>query len=111
MENLRHLPLELPQLTPGSRSSWHLYPVCVRKGGSTRDRVMARLRQAGIQANPHYLPVPRFRFYQNRRLRPYLSCPVAAEFAAREISLPIFPGLKSFEQSKVIREIGKWTDS
>jgi len=71
---------------------------------------MARLRQTGIQANLHYLPVPRFRFYQNRRLRPYLSCPVAAEFAAREISLPIFPGLKSLEQSKVIREIGKWID-
>jgi dTDP-4-amino-4,6-dideoxygalactose transaminase len=106
-KGLVNLSLDLPKITKGARSSWHLYPVCIQGGASSRDRVMARLRQAGIQANLHYLPVPRFRFYQNRRLRPYLSCPVAAEFAAREISLPIFPGLKLLEQSKVIRKIGK----
>jgi len=102
-ENLGHLPLDLPRITPGARSSWHLYPVCVRNGGSFRDRVMSNLRRAGIQANLHYLPVPRFHFYQKRRLYPYVFCPVAADFAAREISLPIFPGLSTSNQEKVLR--------
>jgi UDP-4-amino-4,6-dideoxy-N-acetyl-beta-L-altrosamine transaminase len=107
-ENLGQFPLDLPRLTSGAQSSWHLYPICVRGGVSARDRAMNRLRRAGIQVNLHYLSVPRFQFYRNRRQRPYLPCPVAERFAEKEISLPIFPGLKPKEQARVVREIGKW---
>ena len=68
---------------------------------------VARLRRAGIQVNLHYQAVPQFQFYRNRCQRPYLSCPVAARFAKKEISLPIFPGLEPAEQARVVREIKK----
>ena len=111
LKGLKQLPLDLPQITPGARSSWHLFPVCIQGGTSTRDRIITNLRQAGIQANLHYFPVPHFRFYEERKLRSCLPCPVASKFATREISLPIFPGLKSSEQYKVVQEIGKWVNS
>jgi UDP-4-amino-4,6-dideoxy-N-acetyl-beta-L-altrosamine transaminase len=102
-ENLRHLPLDLPRLTSGARSSWHLYPICVKGDETLRNKVMNQLHHAGVMTNLHYLPVPKFSFYQKRQLRPYLSCPVSAKFAAREISLPIFPGLSRGNQAKVLR--------
>lgn len=106
-ENLGEFTLDLPRVTPGAQSSWHLYPICVRGGVLARDQAMNRLRRAGIQVNLHYLSVPQFQFYRNRRQRPYLPCPVAVRFAEKEISLPIFPGLKPKEQARVVREIGK----
>jgi len=107
-QDLGQLPLDLPRLTPGAHSSWHLYPVSVRGGVSMRDQVLGKLRNAGIEANLHYLSVPGFRFYRKRRTSPYLYCPLATKFAQREISLPIFPGLKPSEQARIVREIKKW---
>lgn len=91
---LSQLPLELPQLTPGARSSWHLYPVCVRGGEAMRNRVLDRLRRGGISANLHYYSVPQLAFYRKHRQKDLFSCPQAKKLAQTEISLPIYPAMR-----------------
>lgn len=100
-KSLLHLPLDLPRLTPGARSSWHLYPVCVKKGAPFRDKVLGRLHRAGVMGNLHYLCVPSFQFYQKIK-RKFFPCPLAEKLARQEISLPIFPNMKDISFKKVV---------
>ena len=101
-EKLKELPLDLPQITRGARSSWHLYPVCVRGNLFSRDKIMRRLHRAGVLANLHYPPVPHFRIYRGASavLGP---CPVADQYASRALSLPMYPGLSKKDLVKVTR--------
>jgi len=106
-KKLGHLPLELPQLTPGSRSSWHLYPVCVYGGEAMRNTVLDRLRTGGILANLHYLSVPQLAFYIKHRQRHFFSCPQAKKFEQSEISLPIYPAMRRSAVLTTLRELKK----
>lgn len=101
-ENLGSLPLDLPQLTPGARCSWHLYPICVRDSEALRNRVMSQLHHAGVMANLHYLPVPRLKYYWSKKAGVSGLCPVASRFAARAISLPIYPSMNLSHQRHVL---------
>ena len=91
----------LPAVRPGNEHVWHLYVVRV----SERDRVVERLHAAGIGAGIHY-PVP-------VHLQPAFSSLghregdfPQAEAAAREmISLPIFPGITTDQQDRVVAEL------
>ena len=105
---LAGLPLELPQLTPGAKSAWHLYPVAVVGGQGKRDQILRQLRTKGIFANLHYMPVPSLRFYRRVASKSALnSCPVAKKYADLALSLPIFPGIETSQQSKVVQSLGK----
>ena len=104
-KSLHHLPLDLPRLTPGARSSWHLFPVCVRKGAPFRDKVLSRLHQSGVMGNLHYLCVPSFKFYQ-RTKRNSFPLPLSKKLARQEISLPIFPNLEDVSLQKVVSTLG-----
>jgi UDP-4-amino-4,6-dideoxy-N-acetyl-beta-L-altrosamine transaminase len=104
---LRQVQLDLPRLTQGARSSWHLYPVCIQGSENLRNKVMGRLHCAGVMANLHYLPVTQFRFYRKRTGKKYLPCPQAEKFARTEISLPIFPAIKNQAIQRVVAELGK----
>jgi UDP-4-amino-4,6-dideoxy-N-acetyl-beta-L-altrosamine transaminase len=73
---LAGLPLELPQLTPGAKSAWHLYPVVVFGGQGKRDQILRQLRTKQIFANLHYMPVPSLRFYRRVASKAAMdSCP------------------------------------
>lgn len=98
--------VDLPRLTRGARSSWHLYPVCVRGGENLRNKVMSRLHRAGVMANLHYLPVSGFQFYRERTGKKYMPCPQADKFSRTEISLPIFPGMKKKVIQRVVAVLG-----
>ena len=105
---LAGLPLELPQLTPGAKSAWHLYPVAVVGGQGKRDQILRQLRTKGIFANLHYMPVPSLRIYRRVASKSALnSCPVAKKYADLALSLPIFPGIKTSQRSKVVQSLGK----
>ena len=106
-KQLDQVPLDLPRLTQGARSSWHLYTVCVQGGENLRNKIMDRLHRVGVMANLHYLPVPQFRFYRKRKGHKYMPCPQAEKFARTEISLPIFPAMKNQAIQRVVAELGK----
>jgi len=101
---LAGLPLELPQLTPGAKSAWHLYPVVVFGGQGKRDQILRQLRTKQIFANLHYMPVPSLRFYRRVASKAAMdSCPIAKKYAERALSLPIFPGLKA-KSSRIVSQ-------
>ena len=109
---LAGLPLELPQLTPGAKSAWHLYPVVVFGGQGKRDQILRQLRTKGIFANLHYMPVPSLQFYRRVASKAAMdSYPIAKKYADLALSLPIFPGLQAKVPRKVSQYIAKSLNS
>ena len=82
------IPVERGNVDP----NWHLYPVRVDR--ARRRSVFEALRRDGIGVQVNYMPAywhPAFD--QNRYPRGL--CPVAEDYYAREISLPMFIGLEA----------------
>lgn len=81
---------------PGNTHAWHLYVVRVPE----RDAVLADLQAAGIGAAIHYpVPVhrtPAFAHLADQR------CPVAESAADRILSLPMYPGITTAQQARVV---------
>ena len=91
------LPLDLPRIVHGDHV-FHLYVVRTDR----RDQLRAFLDARGVQTGMHY-PVPLHR-------QPCLAAtvadqgnfPVAEDYAARGLSLPIFAGMATGQQDRVI---------
>ena len=86
-----------PQQAAGCNNSWHLYVVQI----PNRKEVYDRLREAGIFANVHYIPVYKHPYYQEHGYAK-VCCPNAEELYAHMISLPLYPDLTVEEQDYVI---------
>ena len=103
---LAHLPLVLPQRHPESRSALHLYPVQVRAdSGKTRRQVFDFLRQNGISANVHYIPVHTQPYYRQHFGFKIGDFPAAEAYYAGAISIPLYFGLTEAEQDKVVEAL------
>lgn len=95
-----------PALRPVPRvvwgdSGWHLYVVQIDFAGLgiSRARVMARLRQAGIGSQVHYLPVHLQPYY--RRRYGEIDLPGARAYYDRVLSLPLFPAMTEEDVARV----------
>jgi dTDP-4-amino-4,6-dideoxygalactose transaminase len=97
-EQLADLDVVRPVTLPGNEHVWHLYVVQV----PDRDRVLARLNEAGIGAGIHY-PTP-------LHLTPAFAhlgyragaFPHAEAAAGRILSLPLHPHLTAVQQEEVV---------
>jgi len=92
--------LELPVVRAGIESAWHLYVVRVTEA-ARRDAFYAALRDHGILAQVHYIPVYHHPAFRELGFRRGL-CPVAEDFAARALSLPMFPRMTPADADRVI---------
>jgi len=84
--------------------AYHLYVVKVKN----RKYIYDALREKGIYAQVHYIPVhtlPYYRSLQTERL----SYPIAESYYDHCISLPMYPSLKDEEQKYVIETVLKLT--
>jgi len=89
--------VRLPTTMPGNEPVWHLYVVRVAE----RDRVLARLADAGVGAAIHY-PQPLHLLGAYAALgRRRGDFPVAEEAADQILSLPLFPGITAVQQERV----------
>ena len=104
---LKELPLHLPYIAEGNKSSYHLYVIKVKDTFSkqkSRDKIYSELIEMGIGVNLHYLPVhlhPYYRklgFFDNQY-------PVSENYADNALSIPIFYSLTDDQQTKVIDSI------
>ena len=97
--------IELLQESPESRCTYHVFPIRV----SSRDRVQRDLARAQISTRVHYpLALP-----DQPALRPVhrsRSVVTARDWADRELSLPIFPGMTGGEIEHVVRAVNRYTD-
>jgi dTDP-4-amino-4,6-dideoxygalactose transaminase len=85
------------------KSGWHLYALRVRDAARRRP-LFERLRELGLGVQVHYLPVYRHPWYRANGYAE-VSCPIADDYYAREISLPVFPRMTDAEQDSAIERI------
>lgn len=100
---LEDLPLRLPARKPDRVSAWHLYAIELvpGRGASSRAEVFAALREAGISANVHYIPIHTQPHYRRLGFQPG-QFPAAEAYYAQAISLPLFPSLSEARQDRVV---------
>jgi UDP-4-amino-4,6-dideoxy-N-acetyl-beta-L-altrosamine transaminase len=102
---LQGLPITLPKQAPNQRSALHLYPILVNPDAPLdRKALFDGLRAGGIGVNMHYLPVYRQPYYADNGWS-QTECPVADDYYARAISIPIYATLGATEQAKVIETL------
>lgn len=99
-ELLTRLPVTPLHQHQDRSSGYHLYVIRV----ADRERVFARLRDAGIGVNVHYMPIPAQPYYRSLGQDP--ACyPGAQAYYQQAISLPLFPTLSLAEQDKVVQAL------
>lgn len=88
-------------------TSWHLYAVEIDFAalGRTRSEVMAELRAAGVGSQVHYIPVYLQPWYRRTYGYGPGKCPIAENFYARTLSLPLFPAMTDADVARVITAI------
>ncbi|MDO8620291.1 MAG: UDP-4-amino-4,6-dideoxy-N-acetyl-beta-L-altrosamine transaminase [bacterium] len=87
-----------------SVSALHLYPVRFCGGRVARKKMFTALREAGIGAQVHYLPVYLHPYYKGLGYQKGL-CPRAEAFYESVLSLPLFPDLRLRDQRQVIQAV------
>lgn len=95
--------LTLPQERQGCRSSWHIYVLQFREN---RNKIFDTLKDAGIGANLHYIPVYLQPYYQELGYRKGL-CPKAEVYYSRALTLPLYPKMTDEEVEFVIQSVKK----
>ena len=102
---LAGLPLRLPARLQDRASSWHLYVVELGdEVRASRAEVFEGLREAGIGANVHYIPIhtqPHYRRLGFNRG----DFPNAERYYDRAITLPLFPAMTDEQQDKVVETL------
>jgi len=98
--------LELPADADDGSHAWHLYIVRLMLDRLTIDRaeVMQALRDAGIGASVHFIPLHLHPYYRRRGWRPE-DLPVATREYERVVSLPIWPGMTEADVERVTRTV------
>lgn len=103
-EGLKNIPtLTLPpEDSADVFSAWHLYVVNLKSVfANKRAEVFAKLREANIGVQVHYIPVYMHPYYR-RNGYANTSLPITEQFYNTCLSLPIFPDLSEFDQAEVI---------
>jgi dTDP-4-amino-4,6-dideoxygalactose transaminase len=92
--------LELPFRTAAGEPAYHIFPLLLPPG-TNRQGFIDRMRALGVQTSIHYPPIHQFTYYQGRF--PGLRLPQTEQAAAREITLPLYPGM-NVEQVKIVTD-------
>ena len=98
--------LRLPQIRPGADSTWHQFVVHVADG--KRDELMNYLKEKDIGTIIHY-PIPPHLSeayeYLGKKEGDY---PIAEQYAKEVLSLPMYNGMTTEEQTTVIQAINEF---
>ena len=98
---------DLPIEHEGVYSSYHLYPVRLKKRFlAAKKDIFSKLRENGVGVQAHYRPVYRQPYYQQLAYLPGL-CPQAEKFYRSEISLPLYPLMSNKDINFVVNKINK----
>ena len=105
---LADLPLQLPYKSDELYSGLHLYVIRIKRDKirSSHKEVFESLRADGIGVNLHYIPIYRHPVYQSMGFS-LVDFPEAESYYQEAISLPMFPGLSTYEQGRVVDSVRK----
>jgi dTDP-4-amino-4,6-dideoxygalactose transaminase len=77
-----------------SPSTHHIFPVLLPEQ-TERHKVIAELRERGVQTSYHYPPIHHLSWYRERD--PDVNLPVTEAFAGRELTLPLHPKMEDWQ--------------
>lgn len=107
-ELLAALPVVTPWQHPDGYSGFHLYIIRLKlnKITKTHIEIFKSLRSAGIGVNLHYIPVYRQPYYADMGFQAD-SCPMAEQYYAEAMSIPLFPALTRLQQEMVSHRLAE----
>lgn len=109
-ELLAHVPVSAPWQHPDSYSGLHLYVIRFKLNEirRTHRELFELMRAADIGVNLHYIPVYRQPYYEQLGFK-IGHCPMAEQYYANAISLPMYPSLTEEQQDQVVHALDKAT--
>ncbi len=105
MEKILGIPGIHPQKQlPGTRSSWHIFPVWVhqKEFGIDRNQLVKELWKRNIGTSVHFIPLHLQPFYQEKHGYREGDFPVAEKVFRGILSLPLFPGMLKTDADDVL---------
>jgi len=107
-ELLKDLPLITPAQSSDSYSSLHLYPVQLKleQLSKAHNQIFDELRKNGVGVNLHYIPIHMQPYFQNMGFKKG-NFPIVEDYYSRAISIPIYQGLTTELQDKVVAVLKK----
>lgn len=96
--------LSVPFSTFPHPSSNHIFPVLLDDAAS-RGGVVSSLKADGIQTSIHYPPIHLLTYYRRRYGHKEGSLPLTEDACAREMTLPLFPGIREQEIEMVVNTL------
>jgi dTDP-4-amino-4,6-dideoxygalactose transaminase len=110
MEGLKDLAqkerLRLPVIPPYADSNYHIFHILL-PSETERDRVMRALKERGIGAAFHYVPLHSSPYALERLGTGKLRLPVTDAVAGRLLRLPLYPRLSDEDQAYVLEALGE----
>jgi dTDP-4-amino-4,6-dideoxygalactose transaminase len=94
------LGLRLPVCPPDRESAYHMFYVLL-PDRETRNHVLASMRDAGVVATFHYVPLDTSDAGRTFAARP-TECPVSADISGRLLRLPFFNDLRDTDADRVL---------
>lgn len=103
---LGELPLTLPWQHPDSYSARHLYVIRLQldRIRKSHREIFEFLREQKIGVNVHYIPIHTQPYYQRMGFK-IGDYPLAEQYYAEAISLPLFPLMKESDQDRVVETL------
>ena len=85
--------------------AYHLYPLLInfKKSKVSKENFLLNLKKKGINLQVHYVPLYYHRIFSKFTNKKLL--PITEDFYKQEVSLPIYPNLKTTHVKKVANEI------
>ena len=99
--------LETPRDSVFGRHAWHLYPLRLNleKLTITRGEFIERLRQRGVGASVHFIPIPLHPAFAGRPELAAARVPRAMALYERLVSLPLYPGLSQDDLEYIVNGV------
>ncbi len=102
--------LQLPYVPDYARSNYHIFHMLC-PAGDYRDRMLVQLRQEGIEASFHFVPLHSSPMGGKLGYEPN-DLPISMDVSHRLIRLPLYPDLSEAEQNYIIDKVsaclGNW---
>ncbi len=105
--------LALPQEYSDRTHPYHIYPIRVLPGrlAINRAEFIERLKQAGIGASVHFIPLHRHPFYQSAYGYSPEQFPVCEEIYEGLLSLPLYPKMTGADVEDVVEAVTEIVES
>jgi UDP-4-amino-4,6-dideoxy-N-acetyl-beta-L-altrosamine transaminase len=107
-DNLKNLDIQLPYVNKNIYSSYHLYPIRIKKNiiKKTQKKVFELLLKKKIQANLLYAPIHRHPFYEKIGFKEN-DFPESEKFHKDVVCIPMYPKLTQKQLKIIVSSIKK----